>query len=80
MNVIDFGAVVATTAALCEVAKRTGLPARWVPLLAAVLGVVAGVLYLSPDEPLQGVFLGLTAGLTAVGAYSGVSHVAGARE
>lgn len=66
-----------------EVIKRAGLPGRWLPLVALVLGVtigVAGALVRSgtmAEGMLTGVLWGATLGLGAVGLYSGASSVMG---
>jgi hypothetical protein len=60
---------------LVEVAKQLGLPARFAPALALALGVVAGVLYVSPGDPVEGVLVGLVMGLAAVGLWSGPKNL-----
>lgn len=60
---------------LVEVAKRSGLPVRWAPLLAVALGLgVAGVV--SYRRELGPALLwGLALGLAACGLYSGARTV-----
>jgi hypothetical protein len=55
--------LVAVIVGLTEVIKKVGLPIRFVPLLSAVLGVLAGQLFLKDW------FLGLVFGLSAAGTF-----------
>jgi len=61
---------------LVELAKRSGLPARWAPLLSLALGVAAGIFVVSPGDVVQGILNGVAMGLAAVGLFSGVKNVA----
>ena len=67
--------------ALVEGAKRLGVPARWAPLLAVVLGLAYGVLvHVAVVAPSAGGWLdtasgGIVLGLTAAGLYSGAKAV-----
>ena len=54
---------------LCEVTKRVGLPARFIPLLAVLLGIASAFLVQSGD-----VMNGILIGLSAVGLNSGVRN------
>lgn len=56
---------------------KVGLPRRWAPLLALVLGV-AGGLAVTPDDYSQGVLDGIMAAAAAVGFNSGVRNTADA--
>lgn len=64
-----------------QVAKQTGLPDRWAPLLALVLGIAIGVAWTAasvtalPLDWLVGLLRGATWGLAASGLYSGARHV-----
>ena len=71
----DDAAIVGLIMALVQLAKETGLPARFAPLLALALGVVAGVFVLSPGDVVQGIVSGVAMGLAAVGLYSGSKNV-----
>lgn len=79
---VDFGqlevygvVVVPLILALVEGCKRAGLPAKYSPLLALVLGLVAGVFLLHPGDLAQGVVVGVAVGLAATGLYSGSKNV-----
>jgi len=71
----DDAAIVGLIMALVQLAKETGLPARFAPLLALVLGVGAGVFFVAPGDYAQGVLSGVVLGLSAVGLYSGPKNV-----
>lgn len=57
---------------LVEVVKISGLPRRFLPLVAAILGV--GYSLLVNGLTLESGILGLVAGLSSVGLYSGVTN------
>ena len=71
----DDAAMVGLIMALVEAAKRTGMPARFAPLLALVLGIGAGVFFIAPGDYAQGILFGIALGLSAVGLYSGTKNV-----
>ena len=53
-----------------ELFKKAGLPVKWCGLLSAFLGVMVGILYVAPENILQGILVGLSLGLAASGLYS----------
>lgn len=67
-------ALIPLITALVGLFRQLGLSPRWAPLVAVVLGVVAGVVYVAPHDFAQGVLVGLALGLSAVGLYSGVKN------
>lgn len=72
----DDATLLAAVMGLVEAAKRFGkLPNQFAPVLAIVLGIAAGVFYLSPGDLKQGILSGIVLGLTAVGLYSGSKNV-----
>ena len=71
----DDAAFVGLIMALVQLAKETGLSARFAPLLSLTLGIAAGVFVLSPGDVVQGVLSGIAMGLSAVGLYSGTKNV-----
>jgi len=71
----DDAAFVGLIMALVQLAKETGLPARFAPLLALALGIAAGVFIMSPGDVIQGIWSGIAMGLSAVGLYSGTKNV-----
>lgn len=75
MNIKAFDvALVGIIVAMVEVVKRVGLPDRFAPLVALVLGILLGIIYI-PGDIAQGVIVGMAMGLTAVGLYSGTKNV-----
>lgn len=61
--------------AVVTLAKESGFPTKYCPVLALVLGVAAGVFFVQPHDLQQGVVEGLALGLSAIGVYSGVKNV-----
>ena len=60
---------------LVAVARKSGVPARALPLLSLGIGVGTGVLYASNGDIKQGVLVGAMFGLSASGLYSGAKKV-----
>lgn len=58
-----------------EVLKNVGLPKRFCPLVALILGVLIGVFYLGEIDIKQGILKGVYLGLSAVGMYSGTKNL-----
>ncbi len=59
---------------LVSVIRMIGLPKRYLPIASIGLGIVAGLLYLYPDEPKRAVLEGIVLGLVSVGVWSGVKN------
>jgi hypothetical protein len=68
-------ALIPVIIALVGLAKRLGLNQKFAPIVAVVLGLAAGFVYLAPGDSAKAVLLGLVAGLSATGLYSGVKNV-----
>lgn len=64
---------VALILALVEIVKKIGLPTRFAPVVALIIGVTLGII--AYGFTAQGVILGLAAGASAVGVYSGTKNV-----
>lgn len=63
-----------------EIAKGLGLPSRFIPVLDVVVGIALGLLIhtaFSGMGIIEGIILGIAAGLSACGLFSGVKNVAG---
>jgi hypothetical protein len=63
---------------LAELAKRIGLPHRYIPILDLVLGLISGICVYGlvlGYGPVQGIPLGIAMGLSACGLFSGVKNV-----
>lgn len=75
MAIEVFGvALIPVIIGLVEVVKKLGLPNKVIPATSLVLGIVAGIVYVHPDNVLAGVLVGIALGLSASGLYSGVKH------
>jgi len=68
-------AIIPVIIGLIEVAKAGGLPKRFAPILALVLGILAGIVYVDPESVKGGVLKGVAIGLASVGLYSGTRNV-----
>ena len=66
-NLTQVGALVLIILALCEASKMAGLKARYVPLLATVLGILGGVFFGGANW--LAVVAGIITGLTTTGGY-----------
>lgn len=62
----NIGIAIAVIIGLTQVAKKAGVPTKYIPLLAVVLGMGYG---LAIEVSLQGLMGGFIAGLSAVGFY-----------
>ena len=56
-----------------EVVKRAGFPVKYSPLISLVLGLIFGVIFI--DTLKEGIIVGLMAGLSATGLYSGSKNI-----
>lgn len=59
---------------LVEIVKILGLPKRFSPLVSLVLGILAGVIYVHPENLSAAILVGIALGLSAVGLYSGTKN------
>ena len=69
---------VALIIGLAQLVKNMGVPAKWIPLLDVVLGLMSGVIVYGFEYDLgilKGVMLGLAIGLSACGLFSGIKNV-----
>lgn len=57
-------------------AKGLGFPKQFIPLLNLALGIIAGIIYVSPGNVSKAILIGIALGLSASGLYSGVKSVA----
>jgi len=60
---------------LVQAARLIGLPTKYAPILAIVLGVIMSVVYLGNNSIKNGILIGLWLGLGSVGLYSGFKNV-----
>jgi L-cystine uptake protein TcyP (sodium:dicarboxylate symporter family) len=73
MEIYDI-AIIPLIIAVTELAKKLGLPDKFAALSSAVLGVVIGIVYISPENIPEGILVGLAIGLAASGLYSGTKN------
>jgi len=66
---------VALIVALVEVFKKVGLPVKYAPLVSLAVGVCLGIVAFSSESITKAIILGLAAGASAVGAYSGTKNL-----
>ncbi|UTI42091.1 hypothetical protein [Niallia sp. RD1] len=67
-------AIIPLILALVELLKRVGFPVKYTPVVALVLGVGFGLVYIDGDIK-QSIIVGLMLGLSASGLYSGTKSV-----
>lgn len=67
-------AIIPIVVALVEVISRLGVPSKFLPLCAIVIGIAAGVFFIAPESMPQAILSGIVVGLSAVGMYSGVKN------
>lgn len=60
--------------AIVELFKGLGVPVKFSALIAVVVGMLIGVIYLHPGDIKYGIFDGIIFGLTAAGLYSGTKN------
>ena len=67
-------ALVPVIIGLCELLKKSGVPKKFTPVSALVLGMIFSFFYLSPDDPKRAILWGIVLGLSAVGLFSGTKN------
>jgi hypothetical protein len=78
IKVIDFmdvGFMIGVIVGIAEVIKKTGIDIKWIPLIDLILGIIAGIVYVFPDDPKKAVLSGIIIGLSASGTYSSTKNV-----
>lgn len=73
MEIYDI-AIVPLIVGLVELVKKLGLPSKFCPVVSVILGIIIGLVYISPDDVAKGVLVGASLGLSAVGLYSGTKN------
>jgi len=71
---LELGFLAAIVLGLVEVVKRCGMPTKFVPLLAVIIGIGLSILILVGGWG-EMIISGIVIGLTAVGLFSGASNV-----
>lgn len=67
-------ALVPVIVGLTELLKRTGVPNKFLPVVALFLGLFLAFYYLVPGDPKQAVLLGIVLGLSSIGLFSGTKN------
>lgn len=67
-------ALIPAIVGLIQVAKGLGLPHKFSPILGIVLGIVAGTVFVYPDDIKGGILVGIMIGLSTSGLYSGTKN------
>jgi len=75
MTIYDV-AIIPLIVGIVELLKQVGLPSKFAALVSVILGIVIGMVYLSPDDIKKGILVGLALGLAASGLYSGTKSTA----
>lgn len=73
-------ALVPVIVALVSLFRGFGVPPRWLPAVALAIGLIAGFVYIAPDDPRKAVLVGIVMGLAAIGAWSGVKNTVEKRD
>jgi hypothetical protein len=73
MQIYDV-AIIPLIVGVVELLKQLGLPTKFAGAIAAVLGIVIGIVYVAPANIAEGLLVGLSLGLAAAGLYSGVKN------
>jgi len=73
-ELLSFGALTALTVGLTEVIKRVGVPDKFIPLTAVVVGIILVVLGDITTLTTLSVISGIAVGLSAIGLFSGVKN------
>lgn len=60
---------------LVSVAGEMGLPKRFSPVLALIIGLTGGIIYFSDGDIKKGILIGIVMASSAVGIYSGQKNV-----
>jgi len=67
-------ALVPVVIGLSELLKRSGVPKKYTPISALILGLLFGFFYLAPGEPKKAILMGIVLGLSSVGLFSGAKN------
>ncbi|WP_099158278.1 MULTISPECIES: hypothetical protein [Virgibacillus] len=72
-------AIIPLILAMVELVKIVGLPVKYSPFVAVVLGLAFGIFYLDASLK-QNIIVGLMYGLSATGLYSGTKNMTQTKE
>lgn len=60
---------------LTSIILNVGVPRKFGSIISTILGVIFGVVFISPDNILKGILAGIFMGASAVGFYSGSKNI-----
>ncbi|MBM7717196.1 hypothetical protein JOC94_004221 [Bacillus thermophilus] len=60
---------------LVEIGKSLGMPKKYSPVVSLILGILAGIVYVHPDNLAAATLVGIALGLAAVGLYSSGKNI-----
>lgn len=72
---VDEVILIAVIVGLSQLAKELGVKDKFIPILAILLGIIGGTLYLYTGDIKSGVMSGIIMGLSSVGLYSGGKNI-----
>lgn len=72
-------AIIPLIVAVVGIISMMGVPAKYLPIVALVLGVLVGVFYIAPGDLPKGIISGIVAGVAAIGTHSGVKNTVQSR-
>lgn len=67
-------AIIPLIIGVVEMFKKAGLPAKYSPFIAVIIGILLGVFFLASNTK-EGIIIGLMVGLSASGLYSSTKNI-----
>lgn len=67
-------AIIPLIIGVVEMFKKAGLPAKYSPFIAVIIGILLGVFFLASNTK-EGIIIGLMIGLSASGLYSSTKNI-----
>jgi uncharacterized membrane protein YGL010W len=67
-------AIIPLILGIVELFKRAGIPKKYSPFIAVILGLLFGIFYMATNIK-EGIIVGLMLGLSASGLYSGTKNM-----
>lgn len=67
-------ALIPLVVAIVGLFTKAGVPSKYLPFIAVVLGLLLGLFYVNPEDPKEAILSGIVIGLSAIGGYSGVKN------
>lgn len=67
--------IVPLITALIQMCKAVGLVDKYCPIISVIIGIVLGVFYVVPSEPMTGLLVGIAMGLASCGLYDNYNQL-----